>query len=46
MTSATYRSSHATGHRSEGHGLLMFASVLLLVLGVFNLFDGRSNVTA
>lgn len=44
MTSATYKSHSATGHRGEGHGLLMFASVLLLVLGVFNLFDGIAAV--
>ena len=37
MTSATIRSSGGTGHRIEGHGLLIFASVLLMVLGLFNL---------
>jgi hypothetical protein len=44
MTSATIRPSGATGHRAEGHGLLIFASVLLLVLGVFNLIDGIAAV--
>jgi hypothetical protein len=37
VTSATVRSSSGTGHRVEGHGLLIFASVLLMVLGLFNL---------
>jgi hypothetical protein len=44
MTSATIRPSGATGHRAEGHGLLIFGSVLLLVLGVFNLIDGIAAV--
>jgi hypothetical protein len=44
MTSATYKSSNTAGHRVEGQGLLTFAAVLLLVLGVFNLFDGTAAV--
>ena len=44
MTSGTIKSSSATGHRTEGQGLLIFASVLLLVLGVLNLFDGIAAV--
>jgi hypothetical protein len=46
MTSATIRSSGGTGHRIEGHGLLIFASVLLMVLGLFNLFDGIAAVAS
>jgi hypothetical protein len=45
MTSATVQPSSGTrGHRIEGHGLLVFASVLLMVLGLFNLLDGISAV--
>ena len=44
MTSATMRSSSGTGRRIEGHGLLIFAAVLLMVLGVFNLLDGIAAV--
>jgi hypothetical protein len=44
MTSATMRSSSGAGHRIEGHGLLIFASVLLMVLGLFNLLDGIAAV--
>jgi hypothetical protein len=44
MTSATMRSSSDAGHRIEGHGLLIFASVLLMVLGLFNLLDGIAAV--
>ena len=33
MTSATIKSSGSAPHRIEGHGLLIFASVLLMVLG-------------
>ncbi len=42
MTSAsTHRSS---GHRTKGHGLILFASVLLLILACFNLIDGIAAV--
>jgi hypothetical protein len=45
MTSATTQPSSGTGRRSaEGHGLILFASVLLLVLGCFNLIDGIAAV--
>ncbi len=45
MTSATVKPSRGTGgHRTEGHGLLVLASVLLLVLGSFNLLDGIAAV--
>jgi hypothetical protein len=45
MTSATIQPSSGTGrHRAEGYGLVLFASVLLLVLGCFNLIDGIAAV--
>ncbi len=45
MTSATLKPAHNTGgHRAEGHGLIIFASVLLLVLACFNLIDGIAAV--
>ena len=44
MTSATIKSSRGAAHRVEGHGLLIFASVLLMVTGVFNLLDGIAAV--
>jgi hypothetical protein len=44
MTSATIRPSSGAGRRVEGHGLLIFASVLLMVLGLFNLLDGIAAV--
>ena len=44
MTSTTINSSSRTGHRIEGHGLVIFASVLLMVVGLFNVFDGIAAV--
>jgi hypothetical protein len=44
MTSATMRSSRTGGYRAEGYGLIIFASVLLLILGVFNLIDGIAAI--
>lgn len=43
MTSATTRAEarHTEGH---GYGLVVFASVLLLIIGVFNLIDGIAAV--
>jgi hypothetical protein len=41
MTSATTRRAKGTGRgRGEGYGLVIFACVLLLVVGCFNLIDG------
>jgi len=38
MTSATTESPSGTGgYRGEGHGLILFASVLLVIIGCFNL---------
>ena len=34
------------GHRGEGHGLVIFASVLLLVPACFNLIDGIAAVAS
>jgi hypothetical protein len=34
----------ARAHRAEGHGLIPLASVLLLVLGCFNLIDGIAAI--
>jgi hypothetical protein len=45
MTSAATHSSSGTGRRpGEGHGLIVFASVLLLVIACFNLIDGIAAV--
>lgn len=45
MTSATTTPSRDTGGRpAEGQGLILFASVLLLVLGFFNLLDGIAAI--
>jgi hypothetical protein len=44
MSSATMRSSSGTRRGIEGHGLLIFASVLLMVIGLFNLLDGIAAV--
>jgi hypothetical protein len=42
MTSATAK--HAGGGMREGYGTVIFASVLLLVLGFFNLIDGIAAI--
>jgi hypothetical protein len=44
MTSATTKPASGTGHRTEGHGLIVFASVLLVVVGCFNLIYGIAAV--
>ena len=45
MSSATTTPARGTGERrAEGYGLIIFASVLLLVLGCFNLIDGIAAV--
>ncbi|HTT51332.1 MAG TPA: hypothetical protein VMH35_08030 [Streptosporangiaceae bacterium] len=44
MTSTTMRPASGAGHRIQGHGLLIFASVLLMVIGLFNLLDGIAAV--
>jgi len=46
MTSATLKPAGAGGRHAEGrgYGLIIFASVLLLVLGCFNLLDGIAAI--
>jgi len=45
MTSATTTPARGTGgRRAEGHGLILFAVVLLLVIGFFNLIDGIAAI--
>ena len=43
MTSATMR--HARGaRRGEGYGMVVFAAVLLGMLGLFNIIDGIAAI--
>jgi hypothetical protein len=45
MTSATVRPSSGTGGRQdEGRGLIVFAFVMLLIIGAFNLVDGIAAI--
>jgi hypothetical protein len=44
MTSATSPATGAGRRRGEGLGLIIFASVLLLVVGCFNLIDGIAAI--
>jgi hypothetical protein len=47
MTSATTQPARSTGgHRAEGHGygLVLFASVLLVIVGCFNLIYGIAAI--
>ena len=45
MTSATTTPARGTGRRrAEGYGLIVFAVVLLLVIGFFNLIDGIAAI--
>ncbi len=45
MTSATTGPARrAHGRRVEGHGLIVFASVLLVIIGCFNLIDGIAAI--
>jgi hypothetical protein len=45
MTSATTEPSRSTrGHRAEGHGLILFASVMLVIIGCFNLIYGIAAI--
>ena len=52
MTSASVRGDKGTGYvESRGLGLVFFAAMMLLVVGLFNVIDGiaaiasRANVT-
>ncbi len=46
MTSATLKPAGAGGRHAEGrgYGLIIFASVMLLVIGFFNLLDGIAAI--
>jgi len=45
MTSATVRGAQSTDYEeSKGLGLVIFASVMLMVVGIFNLIDGIAAV--
>jgi hypothetical protein len=45
MTSATVKPASDTGgRRGEGRGMVIFASVLLFVVGTFNLIDGIAAI--
>jgi len=45
VTSATTESPSGTrGYRGEGHGLILFASVLLVIIGCFNLIYGIAAI--
>jgi hypothetical protein len=45
MTSATVRGAKSTDYEeSKGLGLVIFASVMLMVVGIFNLIDGIAAV--
>jgi hypothetical protein len=43
MTSATVRQARQAG-RGEGFGMVVFAAVLLVMLGVFNIIDGLAAI--
>ena len=44
MTSATTRAGSSTGGQVQGGGLIFFASVLLVILGCFNLIYGIAAI--
>ena len=44
MTTATEPARGTHGRRVEGHGLIVFASVLLVILGCFNLIYGIAAI--
>jgi hypothetical protein len=45
MTSATTQPARGTGGRQvEGHGLILFASVMLVIIGCFNLIYGIAAI--
>jgi len=46
MTSATVRGDKGTGHaESRGLGLVFFAAMMLLVVGLFNVIDGIAAIS-
>jgi hypothetical protein len=44
MTSATMPASGARRRSTQGYGFVLFAAILLLVVGIFNLIDGIAAV--
>jgi hypothetical protein len=45
MTSATARGANSTGYgEPRGLGLVFFAAVMLLVVGIFNVIDGIAAI--
>jgi hypothetical protein len=44
MTSATTRSVNGTGGQVQGGGLVLFAAVMLLIIGCFNLIYGIAAI--
>jgi hypothetical protein len=44
MTSTTARHERGTVERRQGFGLIVFAAVMLLVVGFFNLIDGIAAI--
>jgi hypothetical protein len=44
MTSAATRPASGTARRWEGQGLIVFAAIVLFVLGAFNLIDGIAAI--
>ena len=44
MTSATTEARRTHGRRVEGHGLIVFSSVLLVILGIFNVIYGIAAI--
>jgi hypothetical protein len=44
MTSAATEARRSNGRRVEGHGLIVFASVLLVILSFFNLIYGIAAI--
>jgi hypothetical protein len=43
MTSATIRQSRSASH-GQGYGMIIFATVLLVTVGIFNLIDGIAAI--
>jgi len=44
MTSATTRPASNTGRQVQGGGLILFAAVLLVIIGIFNLIYGIAAI--
>jgi hypothetical protein len=44
MTSAATRASRSTGRQVQGGGLILFASVMLVIIGFFNLIYGIAAI--